>query len=149
LVVRSIGWLLSSRSWLAQATELEAALRLLSRVDSAFDDRQNVADNLRLWRALDPNQKWNVALYNPQAPVNKIHLSDIRKEELSTAISDRTSLTDFKTNRFPGWKVAEFTIKEARFCDIGRCAIQRSAKMSSCTMKRVPTKLPLRPSRKL
>jgi hypothetical protein len=81
-----------------------------------FDDRQNVADNLTLWRALDPNQQWNAALYNPQAPVNKIHLSDIRKEELSTAISDRTNLTDFKTNRFPGWKVAEFTVKEARSC---------------------------------
>ena len=81
-----------------------------------LDDRQNVADGLTLWRALDPNQKWNAALYNPQAPVDKVHLSDIRKEELSTAVSDRTTLADLKSKRFPGWKVAEFTVKEARSC---------------------------------
>jgi len=81
-----------------------------------FDDKQNVADSVTLWRALDPQQKWNAALYNQQAPVNQVHLSDIRKEELSTAASDQTTLADFKKNRFPGWKVAEFTVREARAC---------------------------------
>jgi hypothetical protein len=81
-----------------------------------FDDKQNVANTLTLWRALDPNQKWNAALYNPQAPINKVHLADIRKEELSTAASDRTTLTDLKSVRFPNWKVAEFTVAEARQC---------------------------------
>jgi hypothetical protein len=81
-----------------------------------FDDKQNVADDLVLWRALDPNQKWSATAYNPQAAVNAVHLADIRKEELSTAVSDRTTLVDLKSKRFPGWKVAEFTVREARAC---------------------------------
>ena len=81
-----------------------------------FDDKQNVADDLTLWRGLDPNATWNAGLYNPAAPSNKIHLSDIRKEELSTAVSDKTNLADLKRFRFPGWKMAEFTVGEARSC---------------------------------
>lgn len=80
-----------------------------------FDDTQGVADDLILWRGLDPKRNWNAALYNPQARLNQVHLSAIRTEELSTAVSDRTNLTALQI-RFPGWKMATFTVGQARQC---------------------------------
>lgn len=78
-----------------------------------YDDKQNVADDLTLWRGLDPSQTWNASNYNPQASSNSVHPSAIRTEELSTAVSDRTNLTALQA-RFPGWRIATFTVGQAR-----------------------------------
>jgi hypothetical protein len=77
------------------------------------DDTKNVADDLTLWRGLDPKQAWNASNYHPQAPAYTVHISAIRTEELSTAVSDRTNLAALQ-RRFPGWKMATFTVREAR-----------------------------------
>jgi len=78
-----------------------------------FDDKLGVDDHLKLWRGLDPAQAWNAANYHPQAPTSTVHYSALRTEELSTAVSDRTTLAVLRT-RFPNWKIAEFTVGQAR-----------------------------------
>lgn len=81
-----------------------------------FDDKQNVADGLIVWRGLDPGAVWNAPLYNPQGPVPAISQANIRTEELSTAASDKTSLAALRAvgTIFANWKMAEFTVGEAR-----------------------------------
>jgi hypothetical protein len=78
-----------------------------------YDDTANVANDLILWRGLDPNRAWNAANYNPQAVTNKVHFQALRTEELSTAVSDRTNLVALRV-KWPGWRIAEFTVAEAR-----------------------------------
>ena len=78
-----------------------------------FDDTQGVPDTLRVWRGLDPVRAWNAANYNLLSPSNSVHYAALRTEELSTAASDCTTLPALRT-RFPNWKMATFTIGQAR-----------------------------------
>lgn len=77
------------------------------------DDPVGVPSSLIVWRGLDPSRAWNAALYNLPAPSNQIHFQALRTEELSTAASDRISLPIIGL-LWPGWKLAEFTVGEAR-----------------------------------
>ena len=79
---------------------------------SRYDDKLGVDDSLTLWRGLDPARAWNASNYSP-VPSTTVHYSALRTEELSTAVSDRTSLPLLRI-RFPGWKLASFTVGEAR-----------------------------------
>jgi hypothetical protein len=81
-----------------------------------YDDTNGVPDSLVVWRGLDPSRGWNAANYNRQAPRNKIHFQALRTEELSTAASDRIALAKLRApgEIFDGWKMAEFTVGEAR-----------------------------------
>ncbi len=78
-----------------------------------YDDTTSVTPNLTLWRGLDPNRAWNAAKYNPHTLSNQVHFQALRTEELSTAVSDRTILAVLGL-LWPGWKIAEFTVGEAR-----------------------------------
>jgi hypothetical protein len=78
-----------------------------------YDDTINVTPDLTLWRGLDPNRGWNAANYNPQVTSNQVHFQALRTEELSTAVSDRIWLAVLGL-LWPGWKIAEFTVAEAR-----------------------------------
>ncbi len=81
-----------------------------------FDDTANVADELIVWRGLDPKQSWNAAIYNSAAATTTVHKSAIKTEELSTAASDKTNLQALRGTGtiFFDWKMAEFTVGEAR-----------------------------------